>query len=100
MKQKIILTPFDRSIAGKHNSIVQHVYVLLDSMTGGFDVELLDCTCGNQQEFIYKNVGSSTVVLKPVTGQYIDDTTAYSLSAWQAVRLWSDLNKRWLIVGD
>lgn len=100
MKTKIILTPFDKVIVGKYATKVQHVYVLLDTSTSGFTIDLPDCTSGNQQEFIYKNIGTNSATLKPITGQYIDDAIIYPLSAWQTVRLWSDLNKRWLIVGE
>lgn len=100
MKRKIILTPFDKSLSGKYRTDDEEVFVLLDTTEGVFDVNLPDCTAGNNQEFIFKNIGLYNANLVPATGQYIDDVVYITVAPWDTIRLWSDLKMRWIVTGQ
>ena len=99
MITKITLTPYDKILSGKYSHESEGVIVLADSNTIGFTITLPDCTSGNQFNLVVKNIGPNTVRLQPITGQYIDASLYNDLTAWGFISLWSDLNKRWLIIG-
>lgn len=98
MRTKVTLTPYDKVLTGKYPNDTDTVYVLLDTSTGNFTVDLPDCKCNNQIEFRFKNIGNNTAIVQPATGQYIDNSLYFSISSWDSLTLWSDLAIRWLVM--
>lgn len=100
MRTKIILTPYDKILVGKYSQEAEHIYILLDTTLIGFTVYLPDCRNGNQFEFIFKNIGSNIARIQTITGQYIDNTLYHDVNPWDLVSLWSDLDKRWIMLDN
>jgi hypothetical protein len=94
-RQKIILTPWDKELSGKLNPEAEHIHILLDSTTAAFSVTLPDAAATMQRELIFKNIGTNTVILVPINGQYIDDAESETIAASYALGLWADLMGTW-----
>lgn len=98
MRTKVILTPYDKILSGKFPADAEHIYVLLDTTSGPFTVHLPDCRNTNQNEFIFKNIGTNKATIAPITGQYIDTSLLHVLNPWDLVSVWSDSVKRWILL--
>ena len=94
-RQKIILTPYDNSLAAKINPACEHCHVLLDTTTGAFTVTLPDAQGTMQRELIFKNIGTKTATIVPQGGQYIDLGQSDTLASMAAQSYWPDLVRTW-----
>jgi hypothetical protein len=99
-RQKIILTPSDNSLAGKISPDSEHVHILLDSKNAGFSVPLPSATGSMQKELIFKNIGSNSVRIQPITGEYIDYSLYHDLAYLDLVDLWPDGEKTWWMLDN
>jgi hypothetical protein len=97
-RQKIILTPTEKSLIGRINADTEHCHILLDTTNGPFTVILPDATGSMQKELIFKNIGTNNATIVPITGQWIDNVITKTIAPLDSLDLWSDLIKTWWIL--